>query len=98
MSRLCGGSEFGPAIQRSSAQNGPRNGVQRAANIAAERMVRTITEATVRTFHHVRSHAVLYAPGEIACRGRCTVNVVPSASEDSTSMRPPCALTIRSAM
>lgn len=31
-------------------------------------------------------------------RGSRTVNVVPASSLDSTSMRPPCALTMRSAM
>jgi hypothetical protein len=31
-------------------------------------------------------------------RGRWTVKVVPCATEDSTSIRPPCACAIRSAM
>jgi hypothetical protein len=31
-------------------------------------------------------------------RGRCTVKVVPALSEDSTSILPRCAVTMRSAM
>jgi pimeloyl-ACP methyl ester carboxylesterase len=55
----------------------------------------------VLEFLHAARHTgedARHGLGYHAARGRLTVNVVPAEADDETSMRPPCAVTIRSAM